>query len=48
VVTFEQMWRLVQPWYAGRMSGEWRGRTAKEAQAILDAAGLEGAFWKLT
>jgi len=47
VLSLEQMWALVQPWYAGRMSGDWRGRTAQDAQAILDRVGLTGPFWKL-
>ena len=42
------MWALVQPWYAGRLSMEWRGRTAKQAQAIIDGVGLTGNFWQLT
>ncbi len=42
------MWALVQPWYAGRMSPDWRGRSAEEAQAIVDDVGLTGAFWRLT
>ena len=48
VVSFQQMWALVQPWYAGRLSPEWRGRSAEEAQAILEAVGLTGDFWTLT
>lgn len=47
VVSLEQMWALVQPWYAGRMEPSWRGRTAEEAQAILDSVGLVGEFWRL-
>ncbi|MGY8778539.1 MAG: hypothetical protein ACKVIN_10490 [Longimicrobiales bacterium] len=47
VLSLEQMWALVQPWYAGRISPSWRGRSTAHAQAILDGAGLEGPFWKL-
>lgn len=47
VVTFEQMWALVQPWYRGRLQAGWRGRTTEEAQAILDGVGLSGDFWRL-
>jgi hypothetical protein len=47
VVTNAQMWALVQPWYAGRLSPEWRGRSVGDAQAILDQVGLQGDFWKL-
>ena len=44
---FEQMWALVQPWYAGRLSPEWRGRSADEAQSIIDGVGLAGEFWRV-
>ncbi len=47
VVSLEQMWALVQPWYSGRLEPEWRGRSADEAQAILDSVGLTGEFWRL-
>ncbi|MDA0327486.1 MAG: hypothetical protein O2958_00535 [Gemmatimonadetes bacterium] len=46
-MTFEQMWDLVQPWYAGRLSPAWRGRSADDAQAIIDSVGLVGDFWRL-
>ena len=48
VVSFEQMWALVQPWYAGRLDAAWRGRTAADAQAILEGVGLTGPFWDLS
>ncbi len=47
VVSFEQMWALVQPWYAERLSSDWRGRSAEAAQSIITAAGLRGDFWNL-
>ncbi len=47
VVSFEQMWALVQPWYQGRLEPEWRGRSADEASEILDNVGLTGDFWRL-
>lgn len=47
VVTLERMWALVQPWYAGRLEARWRGRSAEEAQAILERVGLRGEFWRL-
>lgn len=42
------MWALVQLWYAGRMSPDWRGRSADDAQAILEQVGLVGPFWNIT
>lgn len=41
------MWALAQAWYAGRMEPGWRGRTARQAQAILNEVGLTGEFWRL-
>lgn len=47
VVPLDQMWALVQRWYAGRMDSGWRGRSAEEAQSILESVGLTGDFWRL-
>ncbi len=47
VLTFSEMWALVQPWYRGRLEESWRGRTAEEAQRILNDVGLTGDFWRL-
>ena len=48
LVTFHQMWALVQPWYSGRIDAGWRGRRTEEAQAILNGVGLTGDFWRLS
>ena len=47
MVGFDQMWALVERWYADRLSPEWRGRSSEEAQAIVDEVGLTGEFWRL-
>ena len=47
VVPVDQMWALAQRWYAGRLDAGWRGRSAREAQAILESVGLTGEFWRL-
>jgi hypothetical protein len=39
--------RLARRWYGDRLSSGWRPRTRDESQAILDEAGLTGAFWRL-
>ena len=44
---FDRMWALAQRWYEGRMESGWRGRSAEEAQRILDGLGLTGPFWAL-
>ena len=41
------MWTLVQPWYRGRLSREWRGRTVAQAEQILAEVGLTGEFWRM-
>ena len=46
-MTFEQMWALVQPWYRGRLSPDWRGHNVEEATAVLESVGLTDDFWRL-
>jgi hypothetical protein len=41
------MWALARRWYSGRLEPGWRGRSAEEAQAILDSVGLTAEFWRL-
>ena len=41
------MWALVQLWYSDRLAAAWRGRSAEAGQAIMDAVGLTGEFWRL-
>ncbi len=43
----DQLWALAVRWYGDRLDPDWRPRTAAESQAILDAVGLRGAFWRL-
>ncbi len=47
VVPLTRLWDLAQRWYAGRGDPGWRGRSADEAQAILESVGLTGPFWRL-
>ena len=47
IVGLQQMWALVELWYARRLSPEWRGRSGAEAQAIVNQVGLTGDFWRL-
>jgi len=42
-----QLWRLAWTWYDDRLDRRWRRRTIGERLAILDEAGLRGAFWDL-
>ena len=42
-----RLWRLATAWYEDRLDSTWRRRTIPERQAILDAVGLTGSFWRL-
>jgi hypothetical protein len=45
VLSVQQLWDLSQPWYENRMSPEFHGRTAEQAQEVFREAGLTSAFW---
>jgi hypothetical protein len=38
---------LATRWYGDRLSPDWRPRSVEQSQAILDAVGLTGEFWRL-
>jgi hypothetical protein len=38
---------LARAWYGDRLDPDWRPRTPAESQAVLEAAGLSGEFWRL-
>jgi hypothetical protein len=38
---------LAHAWYSDRLAPDWRPRSREQSQAILDAAGLSGDFWRL-
>ena len=39
--------RLARRWYGNRLDPDWRPRTRDQSQAILEAVGLTGEFWRL-
>lgn len=47
-MTLDQCWAMAGRWYAGRMEAGWRGRSPEAAQAIFEAVGLTGPFWRMT
>jgi hypothetical protein len=47
VFSAEQMWRLADAWYAGRLGVKWRRRTPEEAETLFAEIGLTGDFWRL-
>ena len=46
-MTLEQICDLAHAWWDDRFSPEWEPHTREQNQAILDALGLTGEFWKL-
>jgi hypothetical protein len=46
-IPIEQLNELAKTWYGNRLDPDWRPRTPEESQAILDAVGLTGDFWRL-
>ena len=38
---------LARRWYGDRLASDWSPRTLEQSQAILDAMGLTGPFWRL-
>jgi hypothetical protein len=48
VFDLARLWRLATVWYDDRLNLAWCRRTIQERQAILDAVGLTGSFWRLT
>jgi hypothetical protein len=47
VMALEQLQRLARAWYGDRLAPGWRPRSREESQAVLDAVGLRGDFWRL-
>ena len=47
LVSLDVLQELARRWYGDRLSADWRPRTLAESQAILDAVGLTGEFWRL-
>ena len=42
-----QLHELAVRWYGDRLDADWQPRTVEQSQAILDAVGLTGPFWRL-
>jgi hypothetical protein len=48
ILSLDQSWSLARAWYGDRLSPDFRGRTAAEAEAIFRGEGLTSAFWRLS
>jgi hypothetical protein len=46
-MTVPQAWRLAAAWYGDKLRPEWRRKTPEEAEAVFEAVGLTGPFWRL-
>lgn len=47
VLPWPQVLALGRAWYGRHLDPDWRKHTVAEAQAIFDALGLSGDFWRL-
>jgi hypothetical protein len=47
VMTTARLHSLARRWYGNRLDPGWRPRTVDQSQAILEAVGLSGDFWRL-
>ena len=47
VVELAVLGELARRWYGDRLSPTWEPRIVEQSQAILDAVGLTGDFWRL-
>lgn len=46
-VPIAQVQRLARTWYGRHLDADWRKWSVAQAQAIFDAVGLRGEFWRL-
>jgi hypothetical protein len=46
-MTLEQAAQLATAWYADKLEPDWRRKTPEEAEAVFEAIGLRGPFWRL-
>lgn len=46
-IPIAQLAELAFAWWGDRLAPDWRPHTREQNQAILDAVGLTGDFWRL-
>ena len=46
-ITVNQLCDLAHAWWGDRLDPDWRPHVLEQNQAILDALGLIGDFWRL-
>lgn len=47
ILSPKQIWTLAKVWYGNRLSPDFYGRTAEEAQQIFSQLGFRSPFWML-
>ncbi len=47
VISLSQCWELAKLRYDDRLRLDWRQKTTEELEAIFQAVGLRGSFWRL-
>jgi hypothetical protein len=47
VVPIPVLQELARRWYGDRLDPNWLPRSRDDSQALLDAVGLSGPFWRL-
>ena len=46
ILSPEQLWELSKLWYHDRLSVDYHGRTAAQAEEIFKRVGLTSGFWQ--
>jgi hypothetical protein len=46
-ISVGKLCELAHAWWDDRLAADWQPHTREQNQAILDRAGLRGAFWQL-
>ena len=46
-IRISQLGELASAWWDDRLAPSWRPHTREQNQAILEAVGLRGEFWRL-
>jgi len=46
-MTLDQAAQLATAWYADKLEPDWRRKTPEEAEAVFEAIGLRGPFWRV-
>ena len=48
IMPASNLWFLSKSWFEGRLSPDWKPRSAAQSQQLLTDAGFIGSFWTLS